>query len=238
VLLLFDIEGTLLLEATHAHHEALLAAIRQVWHLADPDPSHVETEGRTDTEIARQILLRHGVDADDIDDGLHEFRAVAAAIYARNVPRDLADHVAPGVTEELPELAERHGTLLSLATGELEPIARLKLRAAGIGHFFALGQGAFGSDAEDRAELPMIARVRAGARDGGGPWPRRRTVLIGDTPLDIACARADGVRSIAVATGPYSAAELRDADHVVADFRELLHVIAGLHPPPRAPPGR
>jgi phosphoglycolate phosphatase len=227
VLLLFDIDGTLLLEATREHHEALLAAIRQVWHVADPGAVHVETAGRTDTEIARQILLRIDVDADDIDDGLHEFRSAAAAIYSRNVPRDLSEHVAPGVTEVLPKLAGRDGTLLSLATGDLEPIARMKLRAAGIGHFFDHGQGAFGSDAEDRAELPTIARVRAGARDGGGPWPRRRTVLIGDTPLDIACARADGVRSIAVTTGPYGAEELRDADHVVAGIHELLHVLVG-----------
>jgi phosphoglycolate phosphatase-like HAD superfamily hydrolase len=227
VLLLFDIDGTLVLEATREHREALLAAIRQVWHVADPGAVHVETAGRTDTEIARQILLRIGVDADDIDDGLHEFRTAAAAIYVRSVPPDLSGHVAPGVTDVLPKLARRDGTLLSLATGDLEPIARLKLRAAGIGHFFAHGQGAFGSDAEDRAELPMIARVRAGARDGGGPWPRRRTVLIGDTPLDIACARADGVRSIAVATGPYSAEDLRDADHVISDARELLDVLVG-----------
>jgi phosphoglycolate phosphatase len=227
VLLLFDIDGTLLLEATREHHEAVLAAIRQVWHVADPGAVHVATAGRTDTEIARQILLRIGVDAGDIDDGLHEFRTAAAAIYVRNVPPDLSGHVAPGVTDVLPKLARRDGTLLSLATGDLEPIARLKLRAAGIGHFFEPGQGAFGSDAEDRAELPMIARVRAGARDGGGPWPRRRTVLIGDTPLDIACARADGVRSIAVTTGPYSAEDLRDADHVISSARELLDVLVG-----------
>jgi phosphoglycolate phosphatase len=227
VLLLFDIDGTLLLEATHEHREAVLAAIREVWHVDDPGAVHVETAGRTDTEIARQILLRSGVDADSVDDGLHEFRAAAATAYARMVPSDLSGHVAPGVAEMLPALAGRDGTLLSLATGDLEPIARLKLRAAGIGHFFAHGQGAFGSDAEDRAELPMIARVRAGARDGGGPWPRRRTVLIGDTPLDIACARADGVRSVAIATGPYGAEALRDADHVVADARELLDVLVG-----------
>ena len=229
VLLLFDIEGTLLLEATQGHREALFAAIRQVWHVADPGAVHVETEGRTDTEIARQILVSIGVDADDIDDGMHEFRAAAAVAYAGRAPRDLRDHVAPGVAEVLPELARRDGTLLSLATGDLEPIARRKLRVAGLGHFFAPGQGAFGSDAEDPVELPMIARVRAGARDGGGPWPRRRTVLIGNTPLHIACARADGVRSIAVATGRYRAEDLRDADHVVADARGLLDVVVASH---------
>ena len=71
------------------------------------------------------------------------------------------------------------------------------------------GQGGFGSDAEDRDELPPIARARAGG------YPRERTIVIGDTPLDIACARADGVRVLAVATGIFAADELSDADAVV-----------------------
>ena len=87
---------------------------------------------------------------------------------------------------------------LSLVTGNLEPIARLKLERAGVGRFFEAGQGGFGSDHEDRGRLPAIARSRA----SDPPWPRERTVVIGDTPRDIACARADEVRVAAVATGP------------------------------------
>jgi len=85
--------------------------------------------------------------------------------------------------------------------------------------FFPPGQGAFGSDAEDRALLGPIARARAGAP--GEPYPRESTIVIGDTPLDIACARADGLRVIAVATGPYEAAALTQADAVVADAHAL-----------------
>jgi phosphoglycolate phosphatase len=121
------------------------------------------------------------------------------------------------------------GHALALVTGNLEPIARMKLRAAGIGHHFAKGQGGFGSDAEDRAELPRIARRRAAAP----PWPRERTVVIGDTPRDIACARADGVRVAAVATGPFAVEALADADAVVDDARSLLPVLESWreHPP-------
>jgi phosphoglycolate phosphatase-like HAD superfamily hydrolase len=67
---------------------------------------------------------------------------------------------------------------------------RVKLARAGIGDYFEPGQGGFGSDHLDRSELPAIARARA---DG---WPRERTVVIGDTPRDIACARADGVHDL------------------------------------------
>ena len=101
-------------------------------------------------------------------------------------------------------LTGARGVRLGLVTGNFEPVARLKLRQAGIGSFFAGCPGGFGSDSEDRAGLPAIARRRAG--DGGRPFPRERTVVIGDTPRDIACARADGLRCIAVATGPHGVA--------------------------------
>jgi len=100
----------------------------------------------------------------------------------------------------------------------------MKLRAAGIGKYFAGGQGGFGSDHEDRSELPAIARRRAG-EGSGEPWPRERTILIGDTPRDIACARADGVRVVAIATGPYGVEELCEADAVTRHARELESVL-------------
>jgi phosphoglycolate phosphatase-like HAD superfamily hydrolase len=115
--------------------------------------------------------------------------------------------------------------VLSLVTGNLQAIARIKLGRAGLVHHFAAGQGGFGSDAEDRTELPAIARARAGRN--GAPHPRESTVVIGDTPLDIACARADGVRCIAVTTGPYDAQALGDADAVVRSVRELPALLHG-----------
>ena len=121
--------------------------------------------------------------------------------------------------EVLEELRARDGVRLSLVTGNLEPVARLKLDRAGLGHHFERGQGGFGSDEEDRSLLPAIARARA------GDWPRERTIVIGDTPRDIACARADGVGVVAIATGPYPADTLRDADHVVGSAAELLAVL-------------
>jgi phosphoglycolate phosphatase-like HAD superfamily hydrolase len=103
-------------------------------------------------------------------------------------------------------------------------VARLKLARAGIGRYFAAGQGAFGSDAEDRLSLPPIARRRAGTVRR--PHPRERTIVIGDTPRDIACAHADDVRCFAVATGPYRADALSDADRVVANAGELAETLA------------
>ena len=224
LLLLFDIDGTLLLKASHAHVLAMHDALASVYGVTRP--ARVEAAGRTDLEIARQIALLAGVPAVRFDEGIDDLREAVAVNYAARVPDDLSAHVAPGVPELLEDLAAREGVLLALVTGNLEPVARLKLRAAGIGHFFAAGQGGFGSDREDRTELPAIARARAGSR--GAPHPRERTVVIGDTPRDIACARADGVRVVGVAGGPYAPEALADADAVASDARSLLPAIDSL----------
>jgi phosphoglycolate phosphatase-like HAD superfamily hydrolase len=134
--------------------------------------------------------------------------------------------VLTGIPDLLAWLAGQPDVLLGLLTGNYEPVARLKLRSAGLARWFPSDQGAFGSDSEDRTMLPAVARRRAGSV--GNPHPRERTVVIGDTPRDIACARADEVRILAVATGPYSADALGDADAVAADAGELRGELEGL----------
>jgi phosphoglycolate phosphatase-like HAD superfamily hydrolase len=186
----------------------------------------VEAAGRTDVEIARHICLLAGLPAAAFDERLGELLDAVSARYAELVPDDLSERVAPGVPELLDGLAQRGDDLLSLVTGNIEPVARMKLRAAGIGGWFPAGQGGFGSDDEDRTRLPAIARVRAGSATQ--PHARDATVVIGDTPRDIACARADGVRCVAVAGGPYGTEELGEADVVVPDARSLLGAIDSL----------
>ncbi|MCW2967279.1 MAG: Haloacid dehalogenase domain protein hydrolase [Solirubrobacteraceae bacterium] len=202
------------------------AALRDVYGLTDPGAVRVPAAGRTDIEIARNIALLCDLPSAVFDDGLDDLQVAVAEHYALLVPDDLSDRVAPGVPELLEALAARDDVLLSLVTGNLETVARMKLRAAGIGGWFAAGQGGFGSDHEDRTELPAIARRRAGAN--GAPHPREDTIVVGDTPRDIACARADGVRCVAVAGGPYDAGELADADAVAPDARSLLGAIDSL----------
>ena len=220
-LLLFDIDGTLLIGAADAHRDAIHEALRVVHGVDAPCIRGGQTAGRTDRDIARGLLVTAGVVAERIDDHAEDVRIAACEAYARLCPDDLTACVAPGIGDLLERLAAREDTILSLVTGNYEPIARIKLRAAGIGGHFAAGQGGFGSDHESRAELPAIARRRAGRAGQDAPWPRSRTLLIGDTPRDIACARADGVRVIAIATGPHPAAQLTGADAVAHDGNEL-----------------
>jgi phosphoglycolate phosphatase-like HAD superfamily hydrolase len=216
VLLLFDIDGTLLSGATTEHANALHRAVHTI-HGVDISrrPLNFSPAGRTDGEIARLLLLGAGVSAARIDEQADAVRECCCAEYAGCCPRDLSDTVLPGIPDLLEWLAGVPGVRLSLLTGNFEPVARLKLMRAGVGHWFAPGQGAFGSDSEDRAALPAIARRRAGS------YPRERTLVIGDTPRDIACARADGVSCAAVATGRFTVAQLTDADLRARDATAL-----------------
>ena len=216
MLVLFDIDGTLLTRAGKAHIEALNAAIHEV-HAVDPGNlrDQVNPAGRTDGEIARLVLLALGVSALRIDERAGDVREACCRVYAQICPRDLSELVVPGMLELLAWLGEHEGVTLGLVTGNYEPVARLKLGRAGLGKWFSSAPGGFGSDSEDRAALPAIARRR------GGHAPREQTVVIGDTPRDIACARADGVRCVAVTTGQYAADELTGADAVASDAAEL-----------------
>ena len=201
LLLLFDIDGTLLSGATAAHSEALHEALRQV-HGVDtratsgrdrPGGAHRRGDRAAAAAQRRGLGPRHRRGRDGGPRACGE-------VFARLCPPSLADTVIPGIAELVSWLDGRDDVRLSLVTGNYEPVARLKLSRAGIGRHFPSGQGGFGSDSEDRAALPGIARKRAG--HDGVSHPRRRAIVIGDTPRDIACAQADDVRCFAVTTGP------------------------------------
>ncbi|HEY6759436.1 MAG TPA: haloacid dehalogenase-like hydrolase [Baekduia sp.] len=220
MLLLFDIDGTLMLKASRDHAAAIHAAIRRVHGVREIPEGRIEAAGRTDGAIVRSLLTLAGVSADQIDAHMHEVKATACLEYKLRCPEDLSDRVAPGIVDVLEALSARPDVTLSLVTGNLECVARLKLERAGLGHFFAPDQGGFGSDSDDRSELPEIARHRA------GDHPRETTVIIGDTPRDIACARADGVHCIAISTGPFRASDLHGADVVIDMAREIPAALA------------
>ena len=165
--------------------------------------AEVEPWGKTDRQILRDVLVRAGLPEPD-EDGLARWERAACDAYERlEVDGDgSAEHAA--TADALARLRDA-GHLLALLTGNLEPIARRKLALRGLGDFFPAGQGGFGSDAELRPDLVPIARARA------GDVPPSATVLIGDTPLDVAAALADGVRAIAITGHRFSAAELLEA---------------------------
>jgi phosphoglycolate phosphatase-like HAD superfamily hydrolase len=189
----------------------------------------VEPWGKTDRQILRDVLARAGLGA-PAPDALARWERLACAAYERlEQPQDDApDAHEHSATAAALERLGAAGHRLALVTGNLEPIARRKLELRGLAHHFPAGQGGFGSDADLRPELVRIARARAGT--DGQPHPREDTVLIGDTPMDVEAAAADGVRCVAVEGRRFSAGALIASGAVatVARIPELEAALATL----------
>jgi phosphoglycolate phosphatase len=210
VLLLFDIDGTLVRDRPLTHQRALERAAVEVFGLqvapGEEPVRDVEPWGKTDRQILRDVLARAGLDPPSADD-VRRWEQVACDEYMRLEIDDAAGRHSDTATA-LGRLSES-GHALALVTGNLEPIARRKLALRGLARFFPDGQGGFGSDADLRPALVPIARARAGEPDR--PHAREDTVLIGDTPRDVEAASADEVRCIAVTGARFSADALREA---------------------------
>jgi phosphoglycolate phosphatase len=223
-LVLFDIDGTIL-RSNGAGRRAMIAALREIFGATGPEDHRYD--GKTDPQIVREVMRIEGHGDTHIDERMDALMT----LYLTHLERELVEAntvVYPGIRELLDALEARDDTVLGLLTGNLREGAHAKLRAAGIdpGRFRI---GAFGSDHEHRPELPAVARQRAQA-ELGIDLEGEHLVIIGDTPADIECGRALGVRAIGVATGSYSVDELgRHAPHAVfetlADTERVVSAI-------------
>ncbi|HKV84102.1 MAG TPA: HAD family hydrolase [Ktedonobacterales bacterium] len=219
MLFLFDIDGTLLRGMPPAHRQAVCEAAWTVYRVRLSPEDLGQTAGMTDIAILRRAFDARIVDG-DLAHNLPEFFACAATAYERLVPADLRGYHTPHARRTLDWLAER-GARLGLVTGNIERIAWLKLRAAGLADYFAYG--AFGDEAEERAELPALALARAQTHYAA-TFAAEDVYVVGDTPADIACGAACGLRTVAVATGViHSLDELRACgpDYAFADLSGL-----------------
>jgi phosphoglycolate phosphatase len=223
-LILFDIDGTLL--HTHgAPRRAFHRALLEVYGTAGPIDS-LEFDGKTDPQIARELLTHAGLETAEIDRGLD--RLFDAYLRELDLEFALPEHrttVLPGVADLLMALESRAAdALVGLLTGNILEGARRKLESCGLADRFAFG--AYGSDSEHRPELPAIALERARALTGRS-FSGRHTVIIGDTPHDITCGRALGVRAAGVCTGRHDRAALAaaGADIVLGDLSDTGAVI-------------
>ncbi|HEX7239372.1 MAG TPA: HAD hydrolase-like protein, partial [Longimicrobiaceae bacterium] len=180
--------------------------------------------GRTDPQIARELLAATGIDPAEVESRSAELWRVYVRNLEREIPRTEV-RVLPGVLPLLERVeAGGNGTVLGLLTGNVVEGARLKLDAAGIG-FGRFRVGAYGSDHADRPELPAVAVARAEALTGHR-YREKEIVIVGDTPFDIACGAHLGVRTVAVATGQHPAEELAEhgPDHLFEDLSETERV--------------
>jgi phosphoglycolate phosphatase len=216
-LVLFDIDGTLVRRAGPAHREALIEAVRRVTGL-ETTTDNVPVVGMLDGDILTQMLRNAGASRAQIRRDMPAMMEQAQRIYIRRCP-DLRTKVCPGARMLLYRLSRRGSVTTGLVTGNLTRIGWKKMERAGLRQYLQFG--AFAERARDRAGLVRIA-VRQARKEG---WIDAASPisLIGDHPNDINAAKANGVRSIAVATGLVGAAELagHSPDVLVPDLRAL-----------------
>lgn len=204
-LVLFDIDGTLLRSAG-VGRRAMEAALVEVF--GSTGHTEYRYDGKTDRQIVRELMRGEGWSDAEIDTRLpaveeHYLDRLVVELAACNG----AVHLLPGVAALLDALDARENRVYGLLTGNLLHGAARKLAAAGVA-FERFRVGAFGSDHEDRRQLPGVAQARARERLGL-TVAGEAVVIVGDTPADIDCGRAIGARAIAVATGHFPVDELR-----------------------------
>jgi phosphoglycolate phosphatase-like HAD superfamily hydrolase len=205
LLVLWDVDGTLVASGGHgrfAFEEAFQEVLGRV-------PEHVDYAGRTDHQIALEMLRRSDLRSDPLEHLPAVLEQLVVKMAARKDALAAEGHVYPGVPETLRALHEADGIINSLLTGNLEANAAVKVGAFGLDRWLDFEAGAYGSDPhERRSDLVAIARERAAAKYGEPTG----AVLVGDTPLDVLAAREAGARAVAVATGFAELDALRESE--------------------------
>lgn len=224
-LILFDIDGTLVLTG-RAGVRALTRACESVLGVRDAIAG-IPVAGRTDWRILADATARVGVRFDDTLFASLRTTYLQALGEEIQKPGEGLKGVLPGVRPLVESLSARTDALPGLLTGNFAEGARIKLEHFDLWRYFRVG--AYGDDAEDRNRLVPFA-IERGAGITGHPFTPNDVVVIGDTPHDITCARTVGARSIGVATGGSTEAELRStgADAVFADLSDTAAVMSAL----------
>lgn len=201
-LVLFDIDGTLIRTAG-AGKEAFARVAETQFNVPD-GMADLDFAGRTDPAIVREFFDRHQIEPSPAN--FQRFFD-AYVFWLEHLLAQRSGRVLPGVRESLQALQGLpHRPVLGLLTGNIRLGAQIKLRHFGLWHWFTVG--GFGDDHEDRSQIARIVAQR-GSRQLGRPLAGGEILVVGDTPLDIACARAIQAKTLAVATGTFALAELQ-----------------------------
>lgn len=224
-LVLFDIDGTLLHSGGCGRAASRLAIQEVFGTIGRLDETNFA--GKTDWQIVLESLASTGISVEQVQTRLQAYNE-AVARHLGQIVDSFPVQACVGAADVVNALRAHPETLLGLVTGNMPGLVPIKLRAAGFDpDDFKIG--AFGSEGWERAMLPPLALERARSHTGQDFAPER-IVIIGDTPGDIDCAGSISARTIAVATGPFEANELRayHPDHLFETLADTEAVLAAI----------
>ena len=221
-LLLFDIDGTLL-KSNGAGRRAMNKGLSGMLGKDQVNLQGIDFGGRTDPQIIRDILIANGLAAQEAEHALADALHAYVDAYTETFQNEYVTAL-DGAVELVKRLAEHDHIQLALLTGNVQTTAYIKVGAIGLEGFFPFG--AFGSDYEDRAQLPGVAVERAMAHNGNS-YSEKNIIIIGDTKHDILCGRHLNVFSIAVSTGHYNSDDLSqyNPDVLLDDLSETDKIV-------------
>lgn len=219
VLLLFDIDGTILRMKGGSAKKLFKAFIREFMGKDLPDNAELDFAGMTDINILRQVASAVGIPFYDMENNLDEIWE-RLAVYFKPYCTSEFIYLLPGISELLEELYKTKNYQLSLLTGNFRENAYMKLATFGLDSYFPFG--AFGSDLEDRNLLPEIAFARAN-KFNGAVYSNKNAIIIGDSPRDVECGKSNSIPVLAVATGDFAYDDLAalKPEALLPDFSDL-----------------
>ena len=221
-LILFDIDGTL--TRTQNGYLPFNDAIVKTFGFAG-DIRNVVPDGNTDPLIVQDIFTKAGVEIAVGPAQWLQFTAQLESSYREHVTRGATTiRPLPGADALLQKLSAAEKLHSSVVTGNFEATAQVKLESAGLRNY--LGRGAYASDSEHRPDLPAIARERWEVVTARSIAPAQ-CIIVGDTPKDLQCARANGMKCVLVGTGRYRVEDLEywRPDACLADLSDTHHVV-------------
>lgn len=219
---LFDIDGTLVYSNTtsNVHDEAFDFALQTVYNLPHASVKSHLLSGKIDSQILIEISQIYGVSEVQAKEKVQDAMTATLDYFMKHAKKE--HYKAIPEAEPLLKELKSLGIPIGLLTGNIEEIGWEKMQLVGLRDYFTFG--AFGSLAFKRVDLIPIAKKRL-EKILGLKIPLQSFVIIGDTPLDIACARNGGIPVIAVGTGTYKSHQLTEADLVVDSLEEKNKII-------------
>lgn len=223
-LVIFDLDQTLV-DVVSVHDRAAVAVFKHFFGV-DGHITEVEFAGRSLIENFVAVARLKGIPEQRVLENVPAMLDYYDKAFSESFPADCSKCVLPGARELLGALADT-GNILALYTGDSKVVATTMLEGAGLGRYFRIRL--FGTEVERRPDMITLAREKA-AKLAGRPFSGKDTVVVGDSIKDIEAGREHGARTIAIATGSHSRAELNryGPDFVFKDMKDWRRVMAAI----------